>query len=107
MPHHKVSVNKVTTAVKEQLVNLIGEVVYRIDVDALDTNQQLKLLQLSLYYVLPKLRYSENKDTSYQDEPIFIEVVERKKDTEEAENWADNFEVTEVHRIDPVSSKVS
>ena len=50
---------------------------------------------------------TETTEKKYDDEPIFIEVVERKKDAEESENWADNFEVTEVHRIDPVSSKVS
>lgn len=91
----------------KMLQNLIDTVVNRIDVDAMTTDQKLKLLQLSLHYVLPKLRSTETTEKKYDDEPIFIEVVERKKDAEESENWADNFEVTEVHRIDPVSSKVS
>ena len=107
MPRPKGSVNKVTTEVKEQLQNLIDAVVNRIDVDAMTTDQKLKLLQLSLHYVLPKLRSTETTEKKYVDEPIFIEVVERKKDAEGAENWQDNFEVTEVHKIDPVSRKVS
>lgn len=42
----KGSQNKVTTEVKEQLQNLIDTVVNRIDVDAMTTDQKLKLLQL-------------------------------------------------------------
>ena len=107
MPRPKGSQNKITTEVKEQLQNLIDTVVNRIDVDAMTTDQKLKLLQLSLHYVLPKLRSTETTEKKFEDEPIFIEVVERKKDAEEAENWQDNFEVTEVHKIDTVSRKVS
>ena len=107
MPRPKGSQNKLTTEVKEQLQNLIDEVVNSIDVNSMDTNQKLKLLQLSLHYVLPKLRSTETTEKKYEDEPIFIEVFERKDGDEEAENWEDNFEVTEVHKIDPVSRKVS
>ena len=107
MPRPKGSPNKVTAAVKEQLQNLIDSTINSIHLNDMSMSEKIKLLQISLQYVLPKLRYNENEDTSYQDEPIFIEVVERKKDEEEAENWQDNFEVTEVHKIDPVSRKVS
>ena len=99
MPRPKGSQNKITAVVKEQLQSLIDEVVNSIDVDSMDTNQKLKLLQLSLHYVLPKLRSTETTEKKHEDEPIFIEVVERKKDAEEAENWADNFEVTSRKKI--------
>ena len=46
----------------------------RIDVDSMTTDQKLKLLQLSLHYVLPKLRNTETIEKKYEDEPIFIEV---------------------------------
>ena len=39
MPRPKGSQNKVTAEVKEQLQNLIDEVVNRIDVDAMTTDQ--------------------------------------------------------------------
>ena len=107
MSRPKGSVNKVTAEVKEQLQNLIDAVVNRIDVDAMTIDQKLKLLQLSLHYVLPKLRSTETTEKKYEDEPIFIEVFERKDGEQEAENWQDNFEVTEVHKIAPVSRKVS
>ena len=59
MPRPKGSPNKITTEVKEQLQNLIDTVVNRIDVEAMTIDQKLKLLQLSLHCVLPKLRSTE------------------------------------------------
>ena len=101
MPRPKGSQNKITTEVKEQLQNLIDTVVNRIDVDAMTTDQKLKLLQLSLHYVLPKLRSTEMTEKKYEDEPIFIEVLERKDGEQEADNWHDNFEVTSRKKIVP------
>ena len=99
MPRPKGSQNKVTAEVKEQLQSLIDEVVNRIDVDDMTIDQKLKLLQLSLHYVLPKLRSTEMTEKKYEDEPIFIEVFERKEGEQEAENWEDNFEVTSRKKI--------
>ena len=45
-----------------------------IDVDAMNTDQKLKLLQLSLHYVLPKLRSTMNTEKNCEDKPIFIDV---------------------------------
>ena len=73
MPRPKGSVNKVTAEVKEQLQNLIDTVVNRIDVDAMTTDQKLKLLQFSLHYVLPKLRSTEMTEKKQEDIPLFID----------------------------------
>ena len=73
MPRPKGSVNKVTAEVKEQLQNLIDTVVNRIDVDAMTTDQKLKLLQLSLHYVLPKLRSTEMTEKKQEDLPLFVD----------------------------------
>ena len=73
MPRPKGSKNRVTTEVKEQLQNLIDEVVNRIDVDSMTTDQKLKLLQLSLHYVLPKLRSTEITDKKKEDLPLFVD----------------------------------
>ena len=59
MPRPKGSKNKLTTEVKEHLQNLIDTVVNRINVDSMTTDQKLKLLQLSIHYVLPKLLSTE------------------------------------------------
>jgi len=73
MPRPKGSQNKITTEVKEQLQNLIDEVVNRIDVEAMTIDQKLKLLQLSLHYVIPKLRSTETSEKPYEDLPLFID----------------------------------
>ena len=73
MPRPKGSPNKVTAEVKEQLKNLIDEVVNRIDVDAMSIDQKLKLLQLSLHYVLPKLRSTEMTEKKQEDLPLFVD----------------------------------
>ena len=73
MPRPKGSQNKITTEAKEQLHNLIDEVVNSIDVNSMDTNQKLKLLQLSLHYVVPKLRSTETTEKPYKDLPLFID----------------------------------
>ena len=54
MSRPKGSANKITADVKEQLRNLIDEVINSIDVSVMDTNQKLKLLQLSLHYIIPQ-----------------------------------------------------
>ena len=71
MPRLKGSQNKVTTEVKEQLQSLIDEVFNSIDVDAMTTDQKSKLLQLSLHYVLPKLRGKETTEKRTDDLPLF------------------------------------
>lgn len=53
MPRPKGSQNKLIVEVKEQLQNLIDKEVNCIAVDAMTTVQKLKLLRLSLQYVLP------------------------------------------------------
>ena len=73
MPRPKGSQNKLTTEVKEQIQNLIDEVVNSIAVDAMNTDQKLKLLQLSLHYVLPKLRSTETSEKKYEDLPLFVD----------------------------------
>ena len=73
MPRPKGSQNKLTKEVKEQLQNLIDTVVNRIDVDSMTTDQKLKLLQLSLHYVLPKLRSTEITDKKQEDLPLFVD----------------------------------
>jgi len=79
MPRPKGSKNKLTTEVKEQLQNLIDEVVNSIAVNSMSTEQKLKLLQLSLHYVLPKLRSTESTENKHEDLPLFIDVYERKE----------------------------
>ena len=73
MPRPKGSTNRITAEVKEQFQNLIDEVINRIDIDVMTTDQKLKLLQLSLHYVLPKLRSTETTEKKQEDLPLFVD----------------------------------
>ena len=54
-------------------MNLITQTINSIGVEHLDTDQKLKLLQLSLHYTLPKLRSTETSEKPYEDLPLFID----------------------------------
>ena len=103
MPRPKGSQNKLTTEIKDRLQKIIDDTVDSLVLDDMNTNQKLKLLQLGLQYIMPKLQSTTiHPDNSAIDEPLFIEVYGRKKDlTPETESgtWKDNFEVTNRHEI--------
>jgi hypothetical protein len=63
--------NRVTTQMKEKLQELIDGIVSTIEVEDLNTNQKLKMLQISLQYVLPRLKHSKEEATN---EPSEIQV---------------------------------
>ena len=93
MSRPKGSKNKLTIDVKEQLVNLIGVCMNSIDIKNMTTDQKLKFLQLSMHYVVPKLRSSIIKQEQEQDLPLWledaeIEVISRDKETDE---WSSEF----------------
>jgi len=69
MSRPKGSVNKLTKEVKETLQDI--KVVNSIDIDKLDINQKLKFLQISLQYLIPRLKH-ESKNIS-EDLPLFID----------------------------------
>ena len=79
MPRPKGSRNKLTKKVKEHLEALIEEVIDTIDVDDLVINEKLKLLQLSMHYVIPKLRSTYEHKDSYENMPLFIDVSDGDK----------------------------
>jgi hypothetical protein len=64
----------------------------------MENSEKLKLLQIGLHYIIPKLRSTQHVDSMPQDEPVFLEVLTRKEDSDE-ENWKDNFEVTSVYQV--------
>jgi hypothetical protein len=45
----------------------------RIDVDAMTTDQELKLLQLSLHYILPKQGSTETIEKKNEDLSLFVD----------------------------------
>ena len=72
MSRPKGSVNKLTKEVKETLQDITDKVVNSIDIDELDTNQKLKFLQISLQYLIPRLKHESNNLN--EDLPLFVET---------------------------------
>ena len=93
MGRPKGSSNKITEDIKTRLVNLIDDTMNSIDLDELTTMEKLKFLQLSLHYVVPKLRSSIVKNENKEDMPLWledaqIEVISRDKETDD---WKSEF----------------
>ena len=72
MSRPKGSVNKLTKEVKETLQDITDKVVNSIDTEELDTKQKLKFLQISLQYLIPRLKHESNNIN--EDLPLFVET---------------------------------
>ena len=73
MPRPKGSPNKITAEIKERLSEVIMDAMSTIDIDSMTQNEKLKLIQIGLTYVIPRLKHTEEKEevpTNFQ-----IEVV--------------------------------
>ena len=49
--------NKLTTEVKEKLQVVLDEVLSSLNIEDMTTDQKIKMLQLGLQYLLPKLKH--------------------------------------------------
>ena len=67
--------NRLTTEVKGLLQDIIDGVLCSIEVDELNTNQKIKLLQISLQYTLPRLK-NITDDRSKESTEIQVNIVE-------------------------------
>ena len=73
MPRPKGSPNKLTSEIKERLSQVIMDAMSTIDIDSMTQNEKLKLIQIGLTYVVPKLKHTEERE----EEPrqFQIEVI--------------------------------
>ena len=73
MPRPKGSPNKITAEIKERLSQVIMDAMSTIDIDSMTQNEKLKLIQIGLTYVIPRLKHTEEKE----EEPrqFQIEVI--------------------------------
>ena len=67
--------NKLTTEVKEKLQAVLDDVVSSLNIEEMTTDQKIKMLQLGLQYLLPKLKHTSG-DRDFMDYPSFM--TERK-----------------------------
>mgnify|MGYP000048451455 FL=1 len=84
--------NKMTTEVKEKLQVVLDDVVSSLNIDEMTTDQKIKMLQLGLQYLLPKLKHTsgDRDKTDYPlfmtpGDPITIDIHSRNEDTGEFE----------------------
>ena len=78
--------NKLTAEVKEKLQVLIDDVIDNIDISELDHNQKIKLLQIGVQYIVPRLKHTSNDD-GWVEQPIFpthVDIISR----DENDEWA-------------------
>ena len=71
MPRTKGSPNKITSEIKERLSQVIMDAMSSIDIDSMTQNEKLKLIQIGLTYVIPRLKQVENID---EEEPRKFEI---------------------------------
>ncbi|MDA7567579.1 hypothetical protein N8769_06435 [Flavobacteriaceae bacterium] len=71
MPRPKGSPNKITAEIKERLSQVIMNAMSTIDIDSMTQNEKLKLIQIGLTYVVPRLKQVENIE---EEEPRKFEI---------------------------------
>ena len=62
--------NKLTKEVKAKLALIVDEVVDSIDVDTLNNNEKIKLLQIGIQYMIPRLKHITN-ESDIAEQPLF------------------------------------
>ena len=76
--------NKITAKVKDRLATIIDEAMDSIDIEKLTTAERLKLIQIGLQYVIPRLKQVEEitdeMPTNFQIE--IIDSLSRYSDKE-------------------------
>ena len=75
MPRPKGSPNKLTAEIKERLSEVLMDAMSTIDIDSMTQNEKLKLIQIGLTYVVPRLKHTEETNevpTNFQ-----IEIIDR------------------------------
>jgi hypothetical protein len=74
MPRKKGIPNKITSLIKERLATILNEAVDSIDVKTLTVSERLKLIQIGIQYVIPRLKHTEE----VREEPrnFQIEIID-------------------------------
>ena len=75
MPRPKGSPNKLTSEIKEKLSQVIMDAMSTIDIDSMTQNEKLKLIQIGLTYVVPRLKHTE--ETNEMPTEFKIEIIDR------------------------------
>jgi hypothetical protein len=79
MPRPKGSLNKITSEIKDKIADLISGVIESLDTKLMSQQEKLKLIQIGLQYVVPRLRSIEQKEPQEQQN-ITIEIIDKLSD---------------------------
>ena len=79
--------NKITAEVKEKLANILDEAIDSIDIKTMTKAERLKLIQISIQYVIPRLKQVEEV-TDEMPREFQIEIIDSlsKYSNEELDN---------------------
>ena len=75
MPRPKGSPNKLTSEIKEKLATIVSNAMASIDIDSMTQNEKLKLIQIGLTYVVPRLKHTEEINEIPTE--FKIEIIDR------------------------------
>ena len=71
MARPKGSPNKITADVKDKLRLVIDDVVSHLDITEMTTDQKIKMLQIGLQYLIPRLKHVQDEKEIYEP-PLFL-----------------------------------
>ena len=84
MPRPKGSPNKLTSIIKDRLVDILSEAIESLDIKEMNKAERLKLIQIGIQYVIPRLKQVE-EITDEMPTNFQIEVITSRSQLSEKE----------------------
>jgi hypothetical protein len=75
MPRPKGSPNKITSVIKDRLADILCEAIESLDIKEMNIAERLKLIQIGIQYVIPRLKQVE-EITEEQPRNFQIEIID-------------------------------
>ena len=76
MPRPKGSPNKITSIIKDRLADILSEAIDSLDIKEMNKAERLKLIQIGIQYVIPRLKQVE-EITDEMPTNFQIEIIDR------------------------------
>ena len=76
MPRPKGSPNKITSIIKDKLGDILSEAIESLDIKEMNKAERLKLIQIGIQYVIPRLKQVE-EITDEMPTNFQIEIIDR------------------------------
>ena len=73
--------SKYSEEIKERLSQVIMDAMSTIDIDSMTQNERLKLIQIGLQYVVPRLKHTEETKEEFPTE-FQIEIIDKTSDVD-------------------------